>query len=245
MKDINIIIPAAGSGERFKSRYSVPKPLVEVCGKKLIQWSVDSLGIDGNLIFIAQRTHDVEFGIEKELKSLYPDSTVILLDEKTDGAARTVLMAKDLVNNNQSCIVTNSDQYYEYDVKDFMDTCIYEWSHGILTFPNNNPKWSYCKVHEWENVHYKWKYVDEVAEKRVISNHATVGTYFFMYGSAMIYAVEEMIRRDIRHNGEFYFAPCYNILIEQKESVICYDVDKMRGLGTCDDVDIFIKEFSS
>ena len=241
MNKISIIVPCAGDGIRFKDRYSVPKPLVEVCGKKLIQWSVDSLGIDGNLIFIAQRAHDVEFGIENELKTLYPDSTVILLDEKTDGAARTVLMAKDLVNDDTPCLVANCDQYIEYDAKHFLYCCGLDGGqHGILTFKNNDPKWSYVKLDGWG-----W-YVWEVVEKQVVSNQATVGVYYFQRGADMVWAAEEMIRKNIRHNNEFYFAPCYNQLIERGDWVIPYGrIDKMRGLGTIDDVDSFVKEFGS
>ena len=46
---------------------------------------------------------------------------------------------------------------------------------GILTFSSTHPKWSYAKVNEEG-------YVTEVAEKKPISDHATVGLYFWKSG---------------------------------------------------------------
>ncbi len=43
---------------------------------------------------------------------------------------------------------------------------------GIITFPNKHPKWSYAKLDDEG-------YGTEVAEKKPISEHATVGIYYW------------------------------------------------------------------
>ena len=52
MNKINIVIPMLGLGQRFKDNTDVPKPLIEVDGKTLIEHSIESLNIKGKYIFI-------------------------------------------------------------------------------------------------------------------------------------------------------------------------------------------------
>jgi hypothetical protein len=103
---------------------------------------------------------------------------------------------------------------------------------AILTFESVHPKWSYAKVRE-NNI------VDEVAEKKVISKNATVGVYFWRFGSDYIKYSERMIKKEIRVNNEFYVCPVFNEAINDNKTVVIYPVDKMWGLGTPKDLEFF------
>ena len=83
----------------------------------------------------------------------------------------------------------------------------------------------------------------EVAEKKPISNHATVGIYYFKEGRNYVKAAEQMIDKNIRTNNEFYVCPVYNQCILNGEKVKIFDIDKksMWGLGTPEDLDFFLK----
>jgi choline kinase len=53
---INIVIPMAGEGSRFKDvGVDTPKPLIEIDGKTLIEHSISTLGIAGRFIFITKK----------------------------------------------------------------------------------------------------------------------------------------------------------------------------------------------
>ena len=57
-KDLNIVIPMAGEGSRFKKAgYTFPKPLIEVWQKPMIQLVIESLGLKANYIFLVQKEH--------------------------------------------------------------------------------------------------------------------------------------------------------------------------------------------
>lgn len=44
MNKLNIVIPVAGLGSRFsKAGYDLPKPLIDVCGKPMIEVVVNNL----------------------------------------------------------------------------------------------------------------------------------------------------------------------------------------------------------
>ena len=84
-----------------------------------------------------------------------------------------------------------------------------------------------------------------VAEKVPISTHATVGLYYFSQGKSYVWAAEQMIKKDIRRNNEFYVAPVYNELIERGDKIKLIESDFMWGLGTPEDVEHFEKYYKS
>ena len=104
---------------------------------------------------------------------------------------------------------------------------------GILTFEAIHPKWSYAKTD-------KKNFVSEVAEKKVISNNATVGVYFWKKGNDYVKYAEQMIQKNIRDNNEFYVCPVFNEAIKDKKRIIIDPVKKMHGLGTPEDLNNFL-----
>jgi dTDP-glucose pyrophosphorylase len=107
---------------------------------------------------------------------------------------------------------------------------------NIVIFKSNHPKWSYAKTNE-DGV------VVEVAEKNPISDLATVGVYFWKKGSDYVKYAEEMINDNIRTNNEFYVCPVYNQAIKDGKKIKTFEIDKMWGLGTPEDLEFFLKNY--
>ena len=232
---LNILIPMAGKGSRFADKgYVFPKPLVEIKGKPMIQLVIENLNIDANYIFIVQKEHVEKYNIKQMLEILKPGCTVIELDEVTEGAAVTTLLAKEFINNGSPLLLANSDQYIEWDSSEVMYNFLNsDIDGGILTFDSTHPKWSYAKVDDNN-------FVTEVAEKNPISNNATVGIYFWKKGSDYVKYAEEMINKDIRVNGEFYVCPVFNEAISDTRKIKIKNIDEMWGIGTPEDLDNFL-----
>ena len=108
---------------------------------------------------------------------------------------------------------------------------------AILTFKSIHPKWSYVK--EDEN-----NLISEVAEKKVISDKATVGVYYWKQGSDYVKYAKKMIRENIRVNNEFYVCPVYNEAIADKKKIKAIEVEEMMGLGTPEDLEEFMSSNS-
>lgn len=237
--DMNVLIPMAGAGSRFeKAGYSFPKPLIDVKGKPMIQVVVESLNINANYIFIVQKTHYEKYSLQHTLNLIAPNCKIIQVDGMTEGAACTTLLAKKLINNNSPLLIANSDQYLDWNSNQFMYSMTGdEIDAGILTFPSCHPKWSYAKL--CEN-----GFVTEVAEKKAISEHATVGVYYFKKGEDYVKGAEQMINKNIRTNNEFYVCPVYNECILNGSKVKIHNVeqDSMWGLGTPEDLEEFISK---
>ena len=84
--------------------------------------------------------------------------------------------------------------------------------------------------------------VIEVAEKKPISDKATVGIYYWKKGSDYIKYAKKMIKKDIRINNEFYICPVYNEALKDKKKIITKDIKEMWGLGTPEDLEYFIRK---
>ncbi len=233
---MNVLIPMAGAGSRFeKAGYTFPKPLIDVHGKPMIQVVVDNLNIDARHIFLVQSEHYKTYNLEHVLKLIVPNCKIGQINELTEGAACTALLAKKMIDNDRPLLIANSDQFMEWDSNNFMYSMVADGvDGGILTFESTHPKWSYAKLNDSG-------FVCEVAEKKPISNLATVGVYYWAKGSDFVKYAEQMIEKNIRTNGEFYICPVFNEAIADGKKIKTYHIDKMFGLGTPEDLKYFME----
>ena len=237
-KKMNVLIPMAGAGSRFQQAgYTFPKPLIDVEGKPMIQVVVENLNIDANFIFVVQKEHREKYNLDTLLNLIAPNSKVVEVDGLTEGAACTALLAKEYIDNDNPLFFANSDQFVEWDSTEFM----YKMNEtdadgGIVSFRATHPKWSFAKVDESG-------LVTEVAEKNPISDIATVGYYYWKHGSDFVKYAEEMIEKDIRVNNEFYVCPVFNQAIEGGKEIRTFDIPKMWGLGTPEDLKYYLENY--
>ena len=233
---LNVLIPMAGAGSRFQQAgYTFPKPLIDVKGKPMIQTVVENLNVEANFIFVVQKEHREKYNLDTLLNLITPNCKIVEVNGITEGAACTTLLAKEFINNDQPLLMANSDQFAEWDSNEFMYKMIEQKvDAGILSFESTHPKWSFVKIDENG-------YVTEVAEKKPISNIATVGIYYWSKGSDYVKYAEQMISKNIRVNNEFYVCPVFNEAIKDNKKIKTFNIDKMWGLGTPEDLNFFLK----
>jgi len=236
---LNVLIPMAGAGSRFEAAgYTFPKPLIDVEGKPMIQVVVDNLNMDANYIYVVQKAHREKYNLDTLLNLITPGCKIVETNGLTEGAACTALLAKEFINNDAPLFFANSDQFVEWDSNEFM----YKMNEtkadgGIVTFKAIHPKWSFAKINELG-------LVTEVAEKNPISDNATVGYYFWKHGSDFVKYAEEMIAKDIRVNNEFYVCPVFNQAIEDNKEIRTFNINKMWGLGTPEDLNYYLEHYN-
>lgn len=230
---MNIVIPMAGRGGRFK--HLGHKPLIKIKGKTMIEWAVESLNVEGRYIFLIQEAY--RKSLEPILRRLAPGCVIISMDGFTDGATSTILLASAFINNDTPLLTANCDQYLEWQPKEFLRV-VKGYDGGVLTYTMTRKDGSFCILDDEG-------YVTKVAEKEVISNIGSIGIYYFGRGGDFVKYANQMIEKDIRVNNEFYVLPVYNEMIGDGKKVVIHHLrpdQKVWRIGVIDEYKKFIKE---
>jgi NDP-sugar pyrophosphorylase family protein len=158
---MNIIVPMAGAGSRFeKAGYTFPKPLIEVKGQPMIAKVVENLNLQGRYIFLVQKTHYDKYDLKNLLNLIAPGCEIVQIEGLTEGAACTVLKARDLIDNDTPLIISNSDQFIK-------------WNSFETEVAEKNPISSDATVgiYHWKKGSNFVKYADQMIEKNIRTNN--------------------------------------------------------------------------
>lgn len=237
---LNIVVPMAGRGSRFaKEGFALPKPLIPVHGTPMIKLVIENLrpSTAHRFTFICQQEHLDQFHLDRHLKEWAPGANVIAIDRVTEGAACTVLLSRDHIDNDHPLMIANCDQYIDVDIDRYLAELKRESLDGlIMTMKAGDNKWSFVGFDDAGRV-------TRVVEKEVISDEATVGVYNFRHGRDFVAAADRMIEQNLRVNNEFYVAPTYNQLVADGAKLGVYNIGSlgagMYGLGVPEDLRLF------
>ncbi|MBQ1875737.1 MAG: 2-C-methyl-D-erythritol 4-phosphate cytidylyltransferase [Selenomonas sp.] len=238
---MTVVITMAGIGSRFRQvGYNVPKYQIEVKGKTLFAWSMESLQayasfIDKYIFVVRHEDHATSF-IKTACAQLQIDNfQIVNLEAKTDGQATTCRLAIPYCDASLPIMIYNIDTYVEAGTMQF------DSIHGdgfIPCFTAKGDHWSFVKID-------KDGRAIEVREKTRISDNCSIGSYYF--SSAQLYASiydEYYANVDNMEKNEKYIAPMYNYLIAKGRPVYIEKLpaDKVHVLGTPEEVNIFAQE---
>jgi NDP-sugar pyrophosphorylase family protein len=228
MDKVNIIIPMAGKGERFlDAGYKIPKPLLKIGEKPIIEHIINTMRMpNAQFIFIVRQDHCDEVQLDKKLLEIEPTAKIIKINQITEGAICTVLLAKEYFNDDNPVIIKDCDQIINWDPEHLIDFTERNNADGaIVNIHTDRPNYSFSRVDS------KGRII-ETAEKTVISNNGSVGIYHFRKGSDLVKYAQKMIDKNLRVNNEFYTAPVYNQFIQDFKLILHYPIAEMFQLGT-------------
>lgn len=235
-----IIITMAGFGRRFlDAGYTVPKYRIEAHGAPLFFWSIVSLRqfieAGAHFTFVVRGADEAAAFIRAEAKRLgIVHSAIIELDAPTDGQATTAILAREHIADRAApMLIYNIDTFTHPDVLNPRDVRGAGW---IPCFDAPGEGWSFAAADAEGRV-------SEVREKVRISNHATIGLYWFDSFARYedVYARHYADPANLE-KGERYVAPIYNRLIADGEHVYVHDIPFSAAipLGTPAEVERFI-----
>jgi NDP-sugar pyrophosphorylase family protein len=191
----------------------------------MIERIIDNLRPDREhrFIFICLKEH--RKGLEPLLSLL---GHIIWIDDVTEGAACTVLKAKELINNNDPLLISDCDQLVEMDLNEFYNS---DNDATALVVESNDPAFSYLRLENGRVV--------ESAEKKLISNISPCGKHLFKHGKYFVEAAEKMIKANKRTNNEFYVTPVYNEMLDRNIGV--YKAEGWSDIGCPENLKIYLE----
>lgn len=233
------IITMAGFGRRFlDAGYTVPKYRIDVHGRSLFGWSMLSLKsfIDAgaHFIFVVRAADAAADFIAGEAEAIgIASHAVIEIEAPTDGQATTAMLARPAIERpGEPMLIYNIDTFVHPDALPAGGPRGDGW---IPCFPADGDHWSFAAADADGRV-------SELREKVRISDHATIGLYWFSSFNLYAEAYDRYYADPSRlEKGERYVAPVYNDLLEQGRPVFVHDVplDAVVPLGVPADVDAF------
>ncbi|HEI6851944.1 TPA: glycosyltransferase family 2 protein [Yersinia enterocolitica] len=227
---VNILILAAGQSSSESREDSYPLCLTETDGMSLIERIVlNTKKIPDSKYCFALLDKDAEkFHLDKVVKLLVKDSTVIKIPEYTKGSACTALLAASQLNQQDELLIISANELVNIDFSNVLnDFNLRKLDGGTLIFKSVHPRYSYVNLNTD-------RIVIEAAQQKPISQNATAGVFWFARTHDFAEAAKNLIRKNASVNGKFYVAPTFNELIlkQMKVGTINLNVDDYKLLKT-------------
>ena len=222
-------MPMAGAGSRFaKENFVMPKPLIEISDKPLLYWSTKSISnfvdLEDN-IFIVLNQHIKDFKIDEKINGYFNNAKIVVIPQVLNGAVLTCIKGVENIEDDFPIIFNDCD--HAFISNEFNSFCkianFEEIDGGLLTFESDNPKYSFLELDENNNV-------IKTVEKKVISNHAICGAYYFKNKKIFLECAKEYLEKC--NYSEYFLSGVYNIMAEKKMKIANFKCDEHVSFGT-------------
>jgi len=240
MRALHVVMPMAGLGSRFSDAgFTTPKPLIPVDGMPMFLKALSSLegwGLETSQTLILRRQHETEFQLATLIQRHLPSCQVVIIEEMTRGAVETCLRAEHLMKGDRGVLVMDCDLWFHSTrYRDLVRAALTDaepLAGGLLTFSSQEPRYSYALC-EGERV-------VRTAEKKVISDSAIVGAYFFGTERLFLHAAKKLMERNISADmREYYLSLLYNLLLEEGGVVKAARVEGYASFGTPEELRLY------
>lgn len=219
---LHIVMPMGGKGSRFsKYGYEFPKPLLEIYGKPFFYWATQSIAkfVDTqDIIFVVLKEHVEKYEIDRKIREYYQEAVIHIIPEVLNGAVLTCMEGVKEIHDENPIVFNDCDHIFR--CRRF-EKFIKQESRGkidgaLLTFPSDSPKYSFVRLNEMGNV-------TGTVEKRVISNQAICGCYYFADKKIFTEAAEDYLT-DCEYQ-EFFVSGVYNRMAEKNKVIKTFETD--------------------
>lgn len=243
---MHIIVPMSGEGKRFlDAGYKVPKPLIKIDGKPIIEHVCNLFPDENKFTFICNSTHLADTNIRQVLLSIKPNANILEIQNHKKGPVYAVYFAKDLIEDNEEIIVNYCDFGTYWDYKSFLKHTRQRNADGaIASYKGFHPHMLGNSSYAFMRDQKQWML--QIKEKEPFTNncmmeYASNGTYYFKKGSYVKKYFQELIEKNINIKGEYYVSLIYNLLVKEGLKVSIYKIQHMLQWGTPQDVEEYNK----
>ena len=242
---MKVVIPMSGMSSRFVAAgYEIPKYLIEIDGKKVIEHIVKLYPEDSDFVFIINDKHEKETNIVEVLEGITENKKIVTIPRHKKGPVFSVSQFEDLIDDDEEVIVNYCDFSIFWDYRHFKgyvdavecDGCVICYT-GFHPHMLGSDNYAFCRTDD-ENK------ILEVREKQPftddkMSEFASAGNYYFRKGSYVKKYFKQLIDEDININGEYSVSLIYNLMVQDNLDNRVYEVPYMLQWGTPGDLDIY------
>ena len=238
----------SGMSSRFsRSGYQLPKYMLNVDGKTVIQHIIELYPKDSEFIFIVNDKNARDTNIIEILEDFdIPNKKTKVIPSHKLGPVYTVSHVFDWIDDDEQVVVNYCDFSIYWDYQGFekfvndtqCEGCVICYT-GFHPHMLGGDNYAFCKTEESNKIL-------EVREKQPFTDNkmnefASAGNYYFRKGKYIKKYFRQMMDADVNLNGEYYVSLIYNFLIKDELESLVYEVPNMLQWGTPLDLDMYLK----
>ena len=221
---MQVIIPLAGKGTRLRPHtHLVPKPLLKVAGRPVMDWVMDKLqGLQvSEIIYI---TGHLKEQVEQYARARYPYPSRFIEQKVQDGTAGAINLARPHVT--EPVLIIFVDTVFEADLTLINRTT----ADGII--------WA-KEVEDYQRfgvvVTNPDGFMTRIIEKpsTPISKLANIGLYYIKDTAALWRGIDHVLRSPA-NKGEFYLTDAFQHMIEHGRKILTAEVGGWYDCGKLD-----------
>jgi len=237
------VIPMAGLGNRFAQEgYVLPKPLIPVSGRPMIEAAIRDMPKSDKWVFLVRKEHVDNYGIDKILRRCAKNAIVVPVEKTTEGQACTCMLAMPHIDRDEPLVIASCDSGAAYDRKKYEKQAEDESVDAIVwtftqqqTLRRNPNAWGWV-VPDRDGITIKDVSIKKPVSADPFFDHAVTAGFFFRTAGGFADAVGSMIAQDFRINNEFYVDALPIFLRKARKRSVLFDVDYYIGFGTPKDL---------
>lgn len=240
---MKIIIPMSGIGKRFvDAGYNIPKPLIMVNGKPIIEHVVSMFKGDHTFIFICNQDHLKNTSMREVLKKIKPEGVIIPIKYHRKGPVHDTTFAFNYVKDDEEVFISYCDYFMEFDFNQMIsEVNLHNYAGAVPSYTGFHP-------HLLHNNFYGGVLVDEnntmldYREKHsftenLMDSFHSAGGYYFRTAKELKDYTKELLESNISINGEQYTSMLYYLYLRDKKKIYVPTVHRFMQWGTPKDLE--------
>ncbi|MFI3291771.1 MAG: HAD hydrolase family protein [Opitutales bacterium] len=217
-----LIIPCAGKSSRFpnmKPKYMLTHP----DGSLMVEKALSSLNTEifDRIIITIVKPHDEKYEAKLIMEQVFKDNTkveICLLDDFTSSASETIFLTLEKMNVEGAFVIKDSDNAVFVDLPANISNMVVGYDLHIHKDVSNVVGKSFLVINE-QNI------IQEIIEKKIVSNIICLGVYCFESANDFKEAYKELLECAI--SGEMFVSHLISHMLSKNkyifEAVFAYD----------------------
>lgn len=222
----------AGIGKRMRPHtFTIPKPLLKIAGKTIVQRLIEELGnsvnnsIDNIGFIIGEFGKEVEtelLGIAKKVNA----KGRIFYQKEALGTAHAIYCANEILNDEVIIAFADTLFHARFKIKDIYDAVIWTYevedpsNFGVVKTDDNNLVTNFIEK-----------------PKNKVSKNAIIGIYYFKKGDLLSNEIRNLIEKNVIIDGEYQLT---TVLENMKKNGTGFYANKVQDWLDCGNKDNFI-----
>lgn len=225
---MKLIIPMAGIGKRMRPHtLTIPKPLIKIVGKPIVQQLIESLVDSSNhtieqIAFVIGKFDDVIIKTLKQISEQVSVPAVFYQQSEPLGTAHAIYCAQEALDGPTIIAFADTLFFTSNFIQPHHEAVV--WTHKV------NDASQYGVIVK------NGQYISDFIEKpqNPVSNYAIIGIYYFQKTSLLTEELEKYLNTHKRHQGEFQFTDILKNMLNRNVKFETIEVEEWLDCGNKD-----------